>query len=492
MLESRIDRRTLLKLAGSSLIYLLGSEVCYGALVTPEKRDLFAKSIAHKLAADLPTLDGVFVFDQAVREQIAVDFGHFIHKVPLGILAPGSRADVQAMLTYAYENEIPITMRGTGGSAYGQSQTENGILIDSALFNKMEWVSDSLVKVGAGVLWIDVLDFTIRSQKTPPVLPDTMFISVGGTLNAAGIGETTYRCGAQIDNVVSLEVVTTTGGVFTCSPSEQSEIFYAMLGGMGQCGFILSATLVVVDAPESVHTQEFKYSGTNSATYLEDINLFAQNEILGAIGGHLTRDTNKSTFTYVLEVSAWGNNSDAFKIFRGQTTGKIKTWTFYDYANRNTQSWRDAIKSGAAFFPHPYIAFFMPAETTAGCIQYLLSNASANLGATRIALFPIINSKFRQALQAMPRSQFSFHIRIYRVVQDGSGSANHMEMLSSNQEEILPLVLQNGGTMYLPFSPPLNAQEKVAHFGEEIWNQFTSSKQNLDPKNLLTQGAKLF
>ncbi len=45
----------------------------------------------------------------------------------------------------------------------------------------------------------------------PPVFTDYIELSIGGTLSLGGIGGTSYRYGVQVDNVLSLEVVTVMG-----------------------------------------------------------------------------------------------------------------------------------------------------------------------------------------------------------------------------------------------------------------------------------------
>ena len=52
----------------------------------------------------------------------------------------------------------------------------------------------------------------------PPVLPDYIGQTVGGTLSVGGIGAMSFRAGAQIDHVVELLAVTGEGRIVRCSP----------------------------------------------------------------------------------------------------------------------------------------------------------------------------------------------------------------------------------------------------------------------------------
>src|SRR5262249_305162 len=113
-----LDRRTLLKLASSSWIYLLGTQLACGSEVKSEELSTFlASKNACALVDELGQLrlDGAFVFDAAACTAIAVDFGHYVHETPLGILKPASARDIEKLMAFAHRRAIPVVMRGTGG-----------------------------------------------------------------------------------------------------------------------------------------------------------------------------------------------------------------------------------------------------------------------------------------------------------------------------------------------------------------------------------------
>jgi FAD/FMN-containing dehydrogenase len=87
------------------------------------------------------------------------------------------------------------------------------------------------------------LAVTRSSSLIPPVLPDHLGLSVGGTLSVGGISGTSFRHGAQVDHVTELEVVTGVGDLVRCTPTQAGDVFDAVLAGLGQCGIIVRATL---------------------------------------------------------------------------------------------------------------------------------------------------------------------------------------------------------------------------------------------------------
>src|SRR5262249_40399627 len=130
--STTLDRRTVLQLAGSGFVFLLGTQLGCGSGVSDDQRASFAASTACAVADDLAALglDGAFVFDAAALDPFSKDFGFYVHRKPLGVLKPGSVRDIQKVLEFANRRLVPVVMRGKGHSAYGQTQVQGGIVID--------------------------------------------------------------------------------------------------------------------------------------------------------------------------------------------------------------------------------------------------------------------------------------------------------------------------------------------------------------------------
>ncbi|HYT06167.1 MAG TPA: FAD-binding protein, partial [Rugosimonospora sp.] len=79
----------------------------------------------------VPKLDGVLLFDEASRKAIAVDLSNLFHRIPAAVLRTGSFRDIVKIVQYANQRSLKVVMKGRGHSQYGQTQAENGIVIDS-------------------------------------------------------------------------------------------------------------------------------------------------------------------------------------------------------------------------------------------------------------------------------------------------------------------------------------------------------------------------
>jgi hypothetical protein len=216
------------------------------------------------------------------------------------------------------------------------------------------------------------------------------------------------------------------------------------------------------------------------------MSLVARTEPLGAIGADLVRNAD-GTFTFAMKVTYWSSENPSWLgALRGTTDGTVKTWSYLEYAKRNMAP------SPTLLFPHPYVACFIPKARIGAVIDALLASPSATLGAGRLGVFPMVNERFRQPLQKLPDGLECVHLRIYRIVRDGEGSANHLAMLESNTSEVLPLIFQNGGKVYLPFSPLLTPEQVREQFGRELLSRFTRTKRRYDPRSILGMSAGLF
>ncbi|CAK9183837.1 unnamed protein product [Ilex paraguariensis] len=185
-------------------------------------------------------LDGNLSFENI--HEAAKDFGNIYHFLPSAILYPETVSDISTIIKNINEmgttSGLTVAARGNGHSVQGQAQAYRGIVIDMKSLRgpEMQFYTGELpyVDVSGGELW----SWT-----------DFLRLTVGGTLSNAGISGQAFRHGPQINNVYQLEVVTGTGEVVTCSEKQKTDLFYGVLGGLGQFGIITRARISLEPAP---------------------------------------------------------------------------------------------------------------------------------------------------------------------------------------------------------------------------------------------------
>jgi len=163
-----------------------------------------------------------------------------------GRTAP-SYADV---VTPASDDEVVEALRGPAviarglGRSYGDpAQCSGGLVLANLELGGIGPIgADGRVTVGAGVSLDELLSISIPQGWFLPVTPGTRQVSIGGAVAADVHGKNHHRDGSFGDHVTEMRIATPTG-VFTTSPTQRPDLFWATLGGMGLTGVVLSINL---------------------------------------------------------------------------------------------------------------------------------------------------------------------------------------------------------------------------------------------------------
>ncbi|KAL0426889.1 UNVERIFIED_CONTAM: Cytokinin dehydrogenase 3 [Sesamum latifolium] len=187
------------------------------------------------------------------------DYGNLVHEPPSAVLYPSSVQEIVDLIKLSNNCSTPFTVaaRGRGHSVRGQAMAGGGVVVEMAALSRngggirVSW-SPSLgyyADVGGEEMWADVLRVGLEQGLAPVSWTDYLYLSVGGTLSNAGISGQSFLHGPQISNVLELDVITGKGDFLTCSKDMNSDLFFAVLGGLGQFGIITRARIVLQKAP---------------------------------------------------------------------------------------------------------------------------------------------------------------------------------------------------------------------------------------------------
>lgn len=198
--------------------------------------------------------------DDKSTDFAAKDFGGMLAGKPLAVVRPSGADDISRVIKYASRSEnLTVAARGNGHSINGQAMADKGLVIDMrSIEGEISVVgfnggASYAVDVNGGALWEDVLKrCVLRRGLAPRSWTDYLGLTVGGTLSNAGVSGQTFRYGPQTSNVTELEVVTGKGDKIVCSENQNSELFFSVLGGLGQFGIITRARVLLQPAPDMV------------------------------------------------------------------------------------------------------------------------------------------------------------------------------------------------------------------------------------------------
>jgi FAD/FMN-containing dehydrogenase len=442
----------------------------------------------------LPVLDGTLRTDPAVLAQAADDFGHIVHRVPIAVLQPGSVEDIARIIRFARAHRLKVAMRGQGHATFGQAQVDGGLVVDSSTLATIHGISADQAVVDSGVQWADLVNAAFGQGLTPPVLTDFLELSVGGTLSLGGIGGTASHFGAQVDNVLELEVVTGQGHIETCSAERNPRLFQAVLAGLGQCAIITRAIVRLVPAKTNATVFDLFYADIDS--YVRDQRTLLADGRFDYLEGQVVPSPSGSGFLYMIEAASFftpPESPDPTVLLAGlgddPSARQSTTESYLDFAFRLEPLVAFLKSIGAWSSPHPWLSVFVPVSTVAGYVGRIVAGLTAtDTGGGPILFYPFRRSLLRQPLLRVPGEDF-FTFSLLRFAPPND-PATVAAMVASNRM-LYDGAVAAGGTQYPLGSIPVTPADWRVQYGA-TFDFLEDAKERFDPDGVLTPGQGIF
>ena len=161
------------------------------------------------------------------------------------------------------------------GRCYGDASLGENIFSTKRLnkfigFDKIEGV----LECEAGVLLSDILEISVPQGYFLNVTPGTKFVSVGGAIASDVHGKNHHSEGCFSEYVLEFKLMKENAEVITCSREENTEDFWATVGGMGLTGIILSAKIKL----KNIETAYIRQESIKADNLDEIFQLFEESE----------------------------------------------------------------------------------------------------------------------------------------------------------------------------------------------------------------------
>jgi FAD/FMN-containing dehydrogenase len=440
----------------------------------------------------LPPLDGTLVTDPASLAAVADDFGHMIHRTPVAVLRPGSVEDVVKMVRFARQAGIKVASRGKGHTAFGQSQVDAGVVVDMSTLNQIHSIEADRAVVDAGVVWRDLLLATTAVGLTPPVLTDYTRLTIGGTLSVGGVSGRSYQYGAQVDNVLELQVVTGEGELLTCSEANNRKLFEATLAGLGLCGIIVGATIRLIPAKERARTLRVFYP--DAPAMLADLRFLINEERFGHIRGMSV--PAPGGFAFFIECTSFYTSTTELPadplhgLHAIPGAEQFEDLTYFEYTDLVVKLIDALEAAGLGGFPHPWIDLFIPdsridrfaSETIAAL------DPSLFLPGSLILFYPFRRSRLTRPMLRVPDEEVFFLFDILRTIPPDPAIVNGV--LAENRN-LYEQSRDLGGKFYTISAVRMEPHDWKKHF-QNFWGHLSSEKRRHDPDNVLGHGTGVF
>jgi cytokinin dehydrogenase len=485
-----ISRRTFLRGTLASAVIVAGFDTTLRSWVSATELE----DRATTLAEDFPVFDGVLLLDDASLAAAADDFGHLVHRQPLAVLRPGSVNDVVKLVQFARRNDIKVAARGQGHSTQGQAQVEAGVVVDMATLATVHEINANSALVDGGTRWLDVVALTIPQGLTPPTLVDFLELTVGGTISLGGIGSQAFRYGANVDNVLELQVVTGEGELVTCSGTRNSELFDAARSGLGQFGLVVRARVRLIQAPPQARLYQAFYSSL--PTFLSDLEKLIDDGRFDTVQGFAVPD-GAGSWLYQLETTKYfspGNEPDDANLLSGLAfntgTQSVQDMTYFDYLNRLAPLVAFLRLIGVWALPHPWVNLFVPATNAPTLIGETLATLTVDdVGQGPILIYPFNRELFRTPFFRVPDSRHFFVFALLRNAVPPTPE-RAAELIAANRT-LFERATMLGGKRYPFDSVPMTRHDWQKHY-QPLWGAFTRAKRHFDPDEIMTPGQGIF
>lgn len=159
------------------------------------------------------------------------------------LFRPERNAELAALL--ASDRGRPWIARGLGRSYGDTAVNSRGAVIDMSRLNRMLAfdAAAGTLECEGGVSLAEILDAFVPRGFFLPVTPGTKYVTVAGAIANDVHGKNHHCDGTFSQFVDSITLWTPARGTIICSAHENSDVFWATVGGVGLTGIILKARL---------------------------------------------------------------------------------------------------------------------------------------------------------------------------------------------------------------------------------------------------------
>ena len=172
------------------------------------------------------------------------NFGHSL-RAPSYHFRPSRVEEICEVFRIAEREGLTVAARGAGRSYNDAALNGGGIMLDMSAMNRiLEWDSASgVVRCEPGVTLEQLWKCVEPDGWWPPVVSGTMRTTLGGCLAANIHGKNNFKMGPIGEHVVEFTALLPAGMEITCTPKENSDLFYSMISGLGMLGIFTSITM---------------------------------------------------------------------------------------------------------------------------------------------------------------------------------------------------------------------------------------------------------
>lgn len=167
-------------------------------------------------------------------------YNGMIDKKPAIIVQCAGVDDVIACVNFGRENNLLIAIKGGGHNGGGLGMCDDGLVIDLCKMKGIKIETESKQVLVEGGCLLSEVDAATHDYGL--AVPSGVFGSTGiaGLTLGGGLGHLTRKYGLAIDNLLEVNMVLADGSYVQASASKAPDLFWAVRGGGGNFGVVVS------------------------------------------------------------------------------------------------------------------------------------------------------------------------------------------------------------------------------------------------------------
>jgi FAD/FMN-containing dehydrogenase len=494
------DRRRFLALGA-----LAGAAACSGPAGAASTASTGARTSAALLASTSPSptgvdlaglkkaLQGPLILPADSRYTVAAQPYNSALGVrkPVAIAQVATRADVSTCVQRAGGRGIPLAARSGGHSYAGYSTPNGGLVVDLGALKSITVNSDGTAVVGAGARLIDVYSALAAHGRAIPA-GSCPTVGIGGSTLGGGIGVVTRSYGLTCDHLKSTTVVAADGAIVTVDATHNADLFWALRGGGGGNGAIVTDfTFTTVPAP-SVTIFSLHFPAASTARVLRAWSAWvdAAPTQLTALCGvtAAATPTNRVTGTWTGNTAGLAAQLSALiaEVGAAPTSRFQQTYGYLDAMKYFASC---LSKTVAACHPVSAPGGTLPRDSfraASRMLQHTVTTATAqsvvNLMSKQSGMVLLFDSLGGAVGRPEPGDTAFVHRTAHASVQIYSGSAGGGPAVTSVQKALGPIV---GTGSYVNYLNAAQTDWATAYYGANL-SRLRSVIKHYDPKGVFT------
>ncbi|CAL65161.1 FAD-binding oxidoreductase [Christiangramia forsetii] len=177
-------------------------------------------------------------------------YNAMIDKKPAMIVKCKDEEDVIDSVNFARRNNLEVSIRSGGHNGAGLALVENGLVIDLSDMKRLNidpTTKTAIIESGNTLSEIDAATYEHGLALPSGIIGTT---GIGGITLGGGIGYLSRKAGLTIDNLLECKVVLANGEVVTANKDTNADLFWALRGGGGNFGIVVSFKFRLIEVKD--------------------------------------------------------------------------------------------------------------------------------------------------------------------------------------------------------------------------------------------------